>query len=125
MELFVVNNLDFTQHIKVPSYKVNREDVYEEWEDSNYSTHREVTRKRVSGSFTLIYDDITELDTFFDTIEVEKTVSGDGSVPMTVYLNKQHETADIIAFINYTPANEKPIFGVEKVNGFEVTIKEK
>lgn len=124
MELFVVNGIDFTQHIKVPSYKVNRDDVYEEWEDSNYITHREITRGKVSGSFTMLFDDATELEDFYDTIETEREASDCGTVDMTVYLNKQHTTAQITAFITYTPSNEKPFYGVEKVSGFEVTIKE-
>ena len=124
MQLFVVNGLDFTQHIKVPSYKVNRNEVYEEWEDSNYLKHREITRNRVSGSFTVLYDDVAELDTFFDTINNLKASSTTGAIEMTVYLNNYHTVATINAFIKYTPSNEKPIFGVEKISGFEVSIEE-
>ena len=125
MDLVVISNKNFTHHIKVPSYKVNKNDVYEEWQNMNYITRREVTRQRVEGSFTLLYDVISELDEFFDTVEAAKALSGDGSIEMTVYLNNLHITATITAFIKYTPANEKPLFGREPVSGFEVTIKEK
>lgn len=124
MQLFVVANKDFTRHIKVPSYKVNDDDVYEEWEDSNYNTRREVTRTRVSGDFTLLYDDIYELDDFFDTINTLKANSDSGAIEMTVYCNNTHSVKTVTAFIKYEPANEKPLFSREKVSGFSVTIKE-
>lgn len=124
MQLFVVDNKDFTMHIKVPSYKVNDEDIYEEWEDSDYNTHRDITRTRVSGDFTLLYDDVDELDDFFDTINTLKESSDNGAIEMTVYCNNTHSVKTITAFIKYEPANEKPFFGKEKVSGFSVTIKE-
>ena len=125
MNLFVIGNEDFTHHIKVPSYKVNKDPVYKEWTNLNDVKRRDISRYKISGSFTLIYDDITELDHFFDTINTAKELSSDDSVEMTVYVNNIHTTATITAFIKYTPANEKPLFGREAVSGFEVTIEEK
>ena len=124
MELFVVDGIDFTEHIKVPSYKVNRTPVYEEWEDGNYLKHREITRTRVSGSFTVLFDDVLDFDQFVLTIESLIENSDTGAIPMTVYINNKVITAEINAFIKYTPANEKPIYGIEKVSGFEVSIEE-
>ena len=125
MQLFVVDEKDFTHHITVPSYKVNDDEVYEKWTDANYSDHREITRHKVSGSFKVLYDVIEELDDFFDTIEDLKAESDDGSIEMTVYLNNKHTTKTITGFISYTPANEKPFFQREKVSGFEVKIEER
>lgn len=125
MQLFVVNNKDFTHHITVPSYKVNKNQSYEEWTDSNYVTHREITRTKVSGNFKLLYDEIVELDEFFDTIEALKVASDDGSIEATVYLNNLHTTETVHVFVSYSPSNEKPFFQKQKVSGFEVTIEER
>lgn len=125
MQLFVVNNKDFTHHITVPSYKVNKNQSYEEWTDSNYVTHREITRTKVSGNFKLLYDEIVELDEFFDTIEALKAASDDGSIEATVYLNNLHTTETVHVFVSYSPSNEKPFFQKQKVSGFEVTIEER
>lgn len=124
MNLLVINGSDFTKHIKVPSYKVNKTQQYEEWEDANYLKHREITRTKVSGSFTLIYDDISELDGFFDTVETLIAASSTGAIQMTVYLNNLHTTATINAFIKYTPANERPMIYRGDLSSFEVTIEE-
>lgn len=125
MDLLVIGGTSFTHHIKVPSYKVNRTEVFKEWENLNKTKRRDFERYKVSGSFTLIYDDPSELDAFFDTVENLKTQTSDSSIPMTVYLNNLHTTATITGYIKYTPANEKPYFGREKISGFEVTIEEK
>lgn len=124
MDLFVVSNKNFTQHIKMSSYKVNRVDDYEEWKDANRVKHREVTRTKVSGSFTLLYDDAAELDDFFDTIEAARASHPSKALEMTVYLNNFHTTATITGTIKYTPVNDRPYFGKKKTNGFEVSIEE-
>ena len=124
MNLLVIGAYDFTQHIKVPSWKVNKEPKYKEWEDANYLTHREITRTEVSGSFTLIYDDISDLDFFFDTVDALVTASPTGAIPMTLYCNNIHNTETVNAFINFTPANEKPRMFAGGLSEFEVTVKE-
>lgn len=124
MNLLVISGKDFTHHIKVPSYKVNKNEVAEEWKDANSVRHREIKRHKVSGSFTLLYDDIAELDDFFDTVEAAKLLNASAAVEMTVYLNNKHTTETITATVKYTPANEKPYFGREKLSGFEVSIEE-
>lgn len=124
MNLVEIGGKNFTQHIKVPSYKVNRAEEYEEWKDANYRKHREIVRTKVSGNFTMLYDVIAELDEFFDTIETLKAASDTGAIEMTVYLNNLHTVDTITAFIKYTPANERPLLGKEKVSGFDVTIEE-
>lgn len=125
MNLLVINNHDFTQHVKVPSWKVTKEPEYEEWKDGNYATRREITRTRISGSFTLLYDDISELDSFFDMVETMKAASTTGAITMTVYVNNLHNVETINAFIKYTPANEKPKMFAGGFSSFEVTIEER
>lgn len=125
MQLFVVDGKDFTNHITVPSYKVNKDDIYVEWEDAAYGKHKEVVRTKVKGNFKLLYDDIEELDDFFDTIEALKSESDDGSIEATLYLNKLHTVETVNVFIEYSPANEKPFFQKQKVSGFEVSVEER
>ena len=124
MELFVINGNDYTNHIKVPTYKVNKVDVTDDWEDSNHVTHKERLRKRISGSFTMLFDDATEIDAFSDIIEAMRDLSDDGTITATLYLNNYHTTEETNVFIKYTLKNEKPIYGIEQVEGFEVTVEE-
>ena len=124
MNLLVIANHNFTQHIKVPSWKVNKEPKYEEWTDANYLTHREITRYQVNGTFTLVYDDISDFWEFFDLVESIKASNPLGVVAMRVYLNNTGTTETINAFITYTLPNEKPHMNIGQLAEFEVTIKE-
>ena len=124
MNLVVIDGKDYTQHVKVPSYKINKTYSYKEWEDGNYKKHREITRTKVSGSFTLIYDEISDLDDFFDTVESLQAASDTGAIQMTLYLNNLHTVETVTAFIKYTPANERPLMYVGDLSSFEVTIEE-
>ena len=125
MNLLVINGTNFTQHIKVPSYKVNKTYSYKEWEDGNHVKHREVTRTKVSGNFTLLYDDISDLDGFFDTVETLQAASSTNAIEMTVYLNNLHTVETITAFIKYTPSNDRPTIFGGGLSSFEVTIEER
>lgn len=124
MELLVINNIDFTKHIKVPSWKVNKEDVYEEWTDGNYKKHREVTRQQIKGDFTLLFDEVDDLNQFFSTINALKVQHPDGYIPVRVYINNYNIQEDIYAVLEYTPSNEKPYFGRQNVSGFTVKLEE-
>ena len=124
MQLFVIDGHDFTNHIKVPSYNVNMEEEYEEWKDGNYTKRREITRSKISGSFTMIFDDNDELDTFLDLVWTQKARSDGGAITATVYINNTHSVQEITAFIKFNLPNERPYFQREKLSGFSVTIEE-
>ena len=127
MELVVIDGTDFTSNITVPSYKVNKEEVYEEWTDANYTKHREITRYKISGSFKLYFETVADQNAFFDTVETMKASSNDGSITANLYLNNLHTVqTGVHVFIKYTPSNENPhINGAGKISGFEVTIEER
>lgn len=125
MELLIINNIDFTKHIKVPTWKINKELVYEEWEDSNYLKHREVTRQQIKGDFTLLFDEIDDLNRFFNTVNALREEHPDGYLPMRVYVNNYNVQADINAVLEFTPGNEKPYFGRKNISGFTVKLEEK
>lgn len=127
MQLVVIDDLDLTSNITVPSYKVNKEQQYDEWTDGNYRKHREITRTKISGSFKLYFETVAQQDEFYDAIETMKASSDDGSVEMDLYLNNLHTVeTGVHCFVKYTPANENPrINGDGKISGFEVQIEER
>lgn len=124
MNLLEINGTNYTQHIKVPSYKVNKVAKTLEWEDANYKKHKEITRYKVEGSFTLLFDDISDLDSFFDTVETLMAGSPSGAIPMTLYLNDRHTTETVTAFISFTSANERPLIWRGDFSTIDVTVEE-
>ena len=124
MNLVVIGGKNFTQHIKVPSYKVNKAAQWNEWEDGNYKKHRDLKRTKISGSFTLLYDDISELDDFFDTVETIQAAHPNGVVPIYLYLNNLHTVELANCFVKYTPDNSRPHIRVGGLAEVEVTVEE-
>ena len=120
--LFVVNGVDVTTHITVPSYKVLEYTIGEKWTDANEVDHKDVIRKRAKGSFTVLFNDITEYTNFLSLIE-DNTTTGDYIIA-TVYLNNKNTTKTGNFFIEMEPQNEMPFMGCREVEGFDVNIEE-
>lgn len=120
--LFIVNGVDITQNITVPSYKVNEFSVSSEWNDANEVTHKDVIRKRVKGSFTVLFDNPTDYTNFLQLID-ENTTPGD-YVIATVYLNNKNRVVTRNFFINMEPQNEMPFMGRKELDGFDIDIEE-
>lgn len=115
--------LDLTQNIVVPTYKVSRQPVYEEWQDSNWTTHRDVVKKAAEGTFTLKFMDVLDYEAFENAIE--SYTETDGSINVDLYLNKTRELVNTNVFIEYDPVDNLPFYGVKDYDGIEITIKER
>lgn len=126
MQLFVVNETDFTQFIEVPSYRVNEEDISDDWEDGNRVTHKNIVRTKIKGSFTLKFTNIEDFDNFFAVINANKVATGmhSGAVLASVYINDKDVVKSAYIFVKADPANTKPLFASPSYDGFEVTIEE-
>lgn len=123
MKMLVINGHDFTSNIVMSSYKVNNIIQYEEWVDSNYTKHREETRRIAEGSLTLKFYSVANYELFLDC--VKKARVSDTSVYMTLYLHNERTTKNCYAYIDFDPENNLPILGTKDDNGFEVKISER
>lgn len=125
--LFKMGVYDLTEHIVVPTYKVNEQPEYEEWKDANYTVHREIVRTKVKGSFSVVFSSLSEYEEFLQAVE-DHTIE-DGSTQVTVYLhNKAHDdqgiTKQAYLFIDFDPQDALPIMGSED-SEFEITVSER
>lgn len=123
MELFMLNDKDYTQHIVVPSYKVQREEVVKTWEDALYETHMNLLRFKIKGNFTMYFDDIDEYTEFLDTLENLRGT--DNYIIAKVYDNKTHSQKESKFKIDLSLQNDLPYYGVKSHGGFQVQIEEK
>ncbi len=126
MQLFIINETDFTQFIEVPSYRVNEVDISDDWKDGNYVMHKNIVRSQIKGSFSVKFTNIADFDNFFTVINENKIATGDhsGAVLTSVYVNNKNEVKSAYLFITADPANTKPLFAAPSYDGFEVTIEE-
>lgn len=124
MQLVTIAGQDFTNLITVPSYQVNKNDVYKSWTDANHVEHRYRTRTKVSGSFTLFFPTVEDYRLFQNTINSQKVLAG--YVPnCQIYCNNidQIETVDL--FIDFSFPDILPVIGSNKNEECQVTITER
>ena len=118
----VTQYIDYTNHILVPSYKVNRKAEYAEWTDANVALHRDILGERAEGSFTLIFVDPYDYREF---IAYYEDALKDGYIDAKIYLNNKLAQVRTDIFMEFEPANEMPFMGRKDVEGIEVNIKER
>lgn len=130
MKLFVITDLsgrevlDLTQRIELGTYQVNKQWQYEEWEDSNYTKHKERTCRKGIGSFTLKFFSIDEYREFVTAIE--NNTRSDGSTQVRVYYNNLMNTDVANMFIDFEPKNDLPSYGVRAdYEGIDITVEER
>lgn len=123
MELFKIGENDYTQHITVPSYKVNKKKVTKEWVDVQKTKHVDVERTRVEGTFSLLFDDIDELNNFLD--DVENNTTNGNFIHAFAYANNTRELVESDYFIEFELQNDKPFFRIKAHDPFEIKIEER
>lgn len=125
MPLLTIGIHDYTQCIKMPTYKVNEIDVYNEWTDANGTNHRDVYRTSIEGSFTLWFDDIELYEQFLNDISENVSKTTEGFNILSVYVNNKNKLARGYFYLDIQIPNVVPYFGSKTHDGFEVTIKER
>lgn len=122
--LFIVGGvLDLTEHITVPSYKVNLLDGYEEWTDNNKVTHRDIVAQKAQGTFSLRFEALEEYLTFIATMKELK--KSNGSYDCSVYCNNTLEAYNIEMFVDFDPANVMPFIGSKDYEAIEITVTQR
>lgn len=102
---FKIDTTDITPAIDVQSYAVNREDIFEEWEDGNWITHRVIARTRYAGAFQVGFSKAADFADFTALLAAKKT-SG-GYFPVTAYINNTGATETFNAFLDVANEDDK------------------
>ena len=96
--LFKISTTDLTKYEDTTKHSVNRADIYEEWTDGNWITHREIARTRVSGSVTLNFAKETDFSNFISLLTSARNANG--YYPITVWCSNTNTTETINAFLD-------------------------
>lgn len=97
--LFVINNIDFTERINDLKYKMRRKEIYHEWQDGNFTTHRARLRNVVQGDFVMTFYNEADYDAFNDAVNA--ATDAEGISTMTVFLDKEKINVTINGFVDY------------------------
>lgn len=96
--LFKIGSTDLTKWEDTTAHDVNREDVFEEWVDGNWITHRVIARTRVSGSVVLNFARETDYAAFMTLLSTERNASGYYSI--TVWCSNTNTSETLNAFLD-------------------------
>ena len=100
--VFKIGDNDYSAKVVMDTYNVNRIDIYTEWEDANGTVHRDVYRRRISGSFDMMIEKISEYQAFI--ADVQNSTQNGGYVPCLVCVNNYNQE-NVVAnmYIDYAP----------------------
>ena len=121
--LFKIGTTDLTGNIVQNTYAVNNLPIYKEYKDANEQTHRRFLRNKVSGTFEMVFEDMTDFATFQSLVESSRSTTNH-SVTCTVYDNISGTTMTINAFLDYRLTAKQALDLKEYYQPFEVSIEE-
>lgn len=98
--LFTVSTTDLTAWEDTNKHAVNKADIYEEWTDGNWITHRVIARTRVTGTVVLSFSRESDFTAFMTLMSTAK--SADGYYAVTVWCNNSNTTETINAFLDFS-----------------------
>lgn len=144
--------VDFTDCLVAPNYKVNRLPVSEEWEDANWVKHYVSPRKRIQGTFEMLFTTKERYYYFLDLLrkneEYEDTITmpggdtfkrkrGPGIVKLKLQVNNELDDFSSDDYQNkvpkvyigyfkivYEPTWFIPFIGIKEYDALEVEIEE-
>lgn len=121
--IFKVNNIDYSSNVVAKDYKVNYEDVFQEWIDGGQVKHKDIIRRRLVGTFNMYFEDATSLEVFLTALSTSKTTAS----TYPVMLKANNDSVGILkstyVFLSLKPVR-KHIGGDDAFDVFEVTIEE-
>lgn len=97
-DLFKISSTDLTKWEDTQKHNVNRTDVFEEWTDGNWTTHRVISRTRISGSVVLNFSRESDYANFITLLSTAR--NADGYYPITVWCSNTNTSETINAFLD-------------------------
>lgn len=89
---------DLSVFADIQNYDVNMVDVYQEWTDGNWITHRDIVRTRIQGTVKLGFKTATDWNAFIALLNATRDEAG--YFPITVWVNNTATSETINAFLD-------------------------
>ena len=123
--IFKLNTVDYSSHVVAESYAVNFVDVYDEWTDGGQVKHKDVIRRKLSGTFQMYFKTTDSLQTFLTALANCKTTS----TTYPVVLKANNDTVASLqssknVFLDFVPVRKRDAKGSDVFDVFEVTVEE-
>lgn len=105
MTLLSINGVDFTKNIVVPSWAINSTEIATAWTDGNGIFHRDVTRTRVTGTFSFKDRSRNQSDDYAAfRAALDAVATANNAYTLTVWINNEEQARTIESYLTYTPS---------------------
>lgn len=117
-------SFDVTPMIVLNTYNVSNQSIYDEWTDGYYHERRGVKRKKLKGSFSVKFFNVSDYQNFLSNIENGK-VDGFDYIVANVYDNKSRTVVSAAnVYVDFEPINVEPSIGFSFNEEIEIEITE-
>lgn len=123
MTLFKIGLTDLSSYADPEKHAVNRADVYEEWTDGNWITHREMVRTRVAGTVVLKFKRSADYSTVLSLLSTARNANGYYSI--TVYCSNTDTLENIDAFLTYNGETKWDVTTPMVWQGLTITVTQR
>lgn len=123
-EIFKIDFKDYSQHVVAENYKINLEDVVQEWTDGGQVLHKDVVRQRVSGSFKMYFPTEASLQEFLSYLASKKTIRNTYPVSLKVNNSDISNMVNKEVFIDFKPTRKRDARWQDAFEVFDVNIQE-
>ena len=119
------STFDVTPHIVLNSYNVSSQADYETWTDGNQHERRGVKRRKLKGSFSLMFFDRTAYANFLNAIENGRETEFD-YYTVNIYDNKaRNYRSTVNVYLDFELPNVEPSIGYSFNEEIEVEVTER
>lgn len=118
-----VNGTDISNYINETSYKVNSSQMFTEWVDGNFVTHRKAIRKKVSGEFVVgLYgqDGMTTKE----FLKLWNSAVKDGMITINLYVENEAKNEIIEAFYEIEVDSHRQLSSGEYIDLISIKLEE-
>lgn len=103
--VFMVNNIDFSDHVIAGTYDVGEEAIYTQWQDANGRNHRDEYRKQLKGSFDMFFPTVDDFEVFNQAYKAVRGSTGLTSVVIRNNSTNNLESKDV--YLSFSPTRNR------------------
>lgn len=121
--LFKIGSTDLTGYEGMEKHNVNKDEIFEEWVDGNYISHRLFSRTQIAGSVYLKFPRESAYTTFLTLLSTARDV--DGYYPVTVYCSNTGTAETFNAYLDIVGETKWDLTSPMKYHGVTLQITER
>lgn len=120
--VFMINDIDFSMHIPAGSFKVGDVPLYTSWNDANGREHREVYRRKLQGTFDMIFKTVEDFEVFNRAYKDVRAASG--LTPVLIMNNSTNSLEQKDVYLSFETIRNRYDDWTDYYERFTVDVKE-